>query len=140
MIRVTDNLTVDERAIEERFVRAMGPGGQNDRNEATAVELRFNIASSSLPLAVRDRLVALAGRAVTTDGVLVVVSRAHRSQAENRQSVRARLTLLLQRAARLPDTRRRTRPPKAVRVTRLVSKRCRSAVKRSRQGTAPGED
>lgn len=140
MIQVTDNLAVDDREIEERFVRAMGPGGQNVRNEATAVELRFDIGSSSLPQDVKDRLVALAGRAVTTDGVLVVVSRVHRSQTENREAVRARLTRLLQRAGRVPRTRRPTKPRRAVRAKRLASKRLRGAVKQSRQGTARGED
>ena len=140
MIRVTDDLGLDEREIEERFVRAMGSGGQNVRKEATAVELRFDIGSSSLPQDVKDRLMALAGRAVTTDGVLVVVSRVHRSQTDNREAVRARLTTLLQRAARLPATRRQTRPRRAEREKRLASKRLRGAVKRSRRGSARCED
>ena len=138
MIRLTDDLAVDEHEIEERFVRAMGPGGQNARREATAVELRFDIGSSSLPGDVKERLTRLGGRAVTTDGVLVVVSRAHRSQAENREDARARLTTLLVEAATPPPPRRPTKPRQAVRVERLVSKRLRGAVKQSR--TARGEE
>jgi ribosome-associated protein len=140
MIRITDDLALDEREVEERFVRAIGPGGQNVRKEATAVELRFDIGISSLPPDVKGRLVALAGRAVTTDGVLVVVSRVHRSQAANREAVRARMITLLQRAARVPRTRRPTKPRRVVRAKRLASKRLRGAVKQSRRDTARGED
>jgi ribosome-associated protein len=140
MIRVTDSIALDDREVEERFVRAMGPGGQNVRNEATAVELRFDIGASALPPDLKERLEALAGRAVTTDGVLVVVSRAHRSQPENREAARARLIALLQRAAQAPKTRRPTRPRRAVREERLASKTLRGAVKRSRSRGRRGED
>ncbi len=140
MIRVTESITLDDREVDERFVRAMGPGGQNVRKEATAVELRLDIGASSLPQDARDRLKALAGRAVTTDGVLVVVSRARRSQAENRETARARLVALLQRAAALPKKRRPTKPRRAVREERLSSKKLRGAVKRSRGRSPRGDD
>lgn len=139
MIRVTRAIALGDRQVEERFVRAMGPGGQNVRNEATAVELRFDIGASSLPPDVKERLIALAGRAVTTEGVLVVVSRVHRSQADNRQAARARLMTLLQRAANPPKKRRPTKPRSAVREERLASKKMRAAVKKSRQKRR-GED
>ena len=134
MIRVTEAITVEDREIHERFVRASGPGGQNVNKEATAVELRFDILASSLPPDAKDRLCALAGRGITTDGVLVVVSRVHRSQAQNRDAAHARLVALLQRAAKPPKKRRPTKPPAAVREERLESKKLRGAVKQSRGG------
>jgi len=132
MIRLTGGIVLADREIDERFVRASGPGGQNLNKEETAVELRLDISASSLPPVVKDRLIALAGRAVTTDGVLVVVSRVHRSQARNRDAARARLVALLQEAAEPPKKRRRTKPGPAVRATRLASKKLRGAVKASR--------
>jgi ribosome-associated protein len=137
MIRVTDKLSLDDREVEERFVRAIGPGGQNVRKEETAVELRLDIAASSLPADVKERLRLLAGKAVTTEGVLVIVSRAHRLQAENREAARGRLIALLERAANPPKKRRLTKPSRAVREERLASKKRRGAVKASRR--SPGE-
>ena len=134
MFRVADNITLDDHEVEERFVRAMGPGGQNARREETAVELRFDIGASSLPYDVKGRLVEAAGRAVTTDGVLVVVSRAHRSQADNREAAHARFIALLQQAAKPPKPRRPTRPRRAVREERLAAKKRRGLMKQSRSG------
>jgi len=132
MIPVMQGLTLEDREVDERFVRAIGPGGQNMRSEATAVELRLDIGASSIPPDVKQRLRVLAGRAVTADDVLVVVSRAHRSQAENREAARVRLVDLLRRAGTPPRTRRPTKPRRAVRERRLASKRSRGAVKQSR--------
>lgn len=132
MIQVTDTIVLNDREVEERFVRATGPGGQNINKEATAVELRVDIDSSSLPVEVKERLIALAGRHVTTDGVLLIVSRALRSQAQNREAAQARLVALLKRAAKPPKKRKATRPGRAVREERLISKQRQSAVKRSR--------
>lgn len=132
MIQVTDTIVLNDREVEERFVRATGPGGQNINKEATAVELRVDIDSSSLPVEVKERLIALAGRHVTTDGVLLIVSRALRSQAQNREAAQARLVALLKRAAEPPKKRKATRPGRAVREERLISKQRQSAVKRSR--------
>jgi ribosome-associated protein len=129
---VTNSVGLEDREVKERFVRAKGPGGQNLRNEATAVELRLDIAASSLPSDVKERLILLGGRLVTTKGVLVVVSRAHRSQAENREAARTRLFTLLQRAAKPPKERRATTPAGATREERLESKKWRSAVKHTR--------
>jgi len=133
VLRVSESIALDDSEVEERFVRAMGPGGQNVRKEETAVELRFDIGASSLPPDVKARLVALAGRTVTSDGILVVVSRVHRSQADNREAARARLIAVLQRAAKPPRKRRPTKPRKAVREERLASKKRRGVVKQSRR-------
>lgn len=132
MIRVTDTIVLADRDVTERFVRASGPGGQNVNNEATAVELRVDLARSSLPPDVKERLIALAGRHVTAEGVLALVSRAYRSQAQNREAARARLVTLLKRAATTPKARKATKPRGAVREKRLIAKERQSAVKRLR--------
>jgi ribosome-associated protein len=132
MIRITDTIAIEEREIDERFVRASGPGGQNVNKVATAVELRFDVGASSLPPDVRDRLVALAGRRLTTDGVLLIDSREHRTQAQNREAALARLVSLIQHAAVRPKRRRRTRPTATSREQRLAGKRRRSEVKAGR--------
>ena len=133
---IGDPITVEDRELDERFVRASGPGGQNVNKVSTAVELRFDVRASSLPYDVKDRLMTLAGSRMTGDGVLLIDSREHRTQAQNRDAARARLVALLQHAARRPKTRRPTRPKKAAKEKRLESKRQRSEVKslRSRGG------
>jgi ribosome-associated protein len=133
MIRVTDTVVLGDDDVKERFVRAAGPGGQNINKVATAVELRVDIGRSSLPPDVKERLIALAGRRMTTAGVLVVVSRVHRSQAQNREAARDRLLALLKRAANAPTTRRPTKPRAAGRENRLFTKKRLSAVKRTRR-------
>ena len=132
MIQVTDTIVLSDREIKERFVRSTGDGGQNVSRDATAVELRVDIGKSSLPPDVQDRLIALAGRHVTKAGVLMVVSRAYRSQAKNRDAAHAALVALLKRAAKPPKIRKGTTPSSPAREEMLASKHRQGAVKRSR--------
>ncbi len=133
MIAITDTLTIDDREIDERFVRASGPGGQNVNKVATAVELRFNVRSSSLPDDAKRRLATLAGSRITDDGVLQIDSRAHRTQAQNREAARDRLVELIRKALVRPKKRRATRPSKAAKEQRLTTKKIRSQVKTLRR-------
>ena len=133
MIQITDDIALDEREIDESFVRASGPGGQNVNKVATAVQLRFDArGSSSLPEPVRTRLERLAGARLTKDGVIVIFADRFRTQERNRADALERLVQLIRRAAHIPKPRRATRPTKASKERRLKTKSERSGTKRLR--------
>ena len=136
---MNSTLAPHEGHIVERFVRGAGPGGQNVNKVATAVELRFDVGASALPPAVKARLIALAGNRMTGEGILVLDSREHRTQGQNREAARARLAALMQQAAVQPRKRRATKPSKGERERRLAAKKRRATVKTLR-GKAGGED
>jgi ribosome-associated protein len=134
-LKTLSDYGIDDRDLDERFVRASGPGGQNVNKVATAVELRFDIAASPLPGDMKSRLIALAGRRVVDGHVLLIDSRAHRTQAQNREAARERLVTLLASAERPPKGRRATGPTAAARRRRVDDKKRRGAVKVGRRKT-----
>lgn len=139
MLHVTPTIVIRDHELDERFVRASGPGGQNVNKVSTAVELRFHVAASALPEDVKTRLTALAGKRMTADGVLLIDSREHRTQAGNRAAARARLVTLLRQAAARPKSRKKTRPTRAARERRLAEKVRRARVK-ARRGRVGGDE
>jgi ribosome-associated protein len=140
MIRISDGVAIDEREIEESFVRASGSGGQNVNKLATAVQLRFDVRRSpGLPDAVREMLERLAGRRMTHEGVLVLNARRHRTQQRNREDALERLIDLIRRAATPPVPRRLTKPTAAARRRRLQAKSRRAAIKSLRAAPPPDD-
>jgi ribosome-associated protein len=141
MLTVTKDLVIDESELKESFVRASGPGGQNVNKVATAVQLRFDVQNSpSLPKPVRERLRRLASNRITAEGILILDARRFRTQEQNRQDARERLTALIRQAAQAPKPRRVTRPSQAAKQRRLEGKRRRAMQKRLRSSTAAGEE
>ena len=140
MIRITDQISIDESEIDESFVRSSGPGGQNVNKLSTAVQLRFNVRNSpSLPNDVALRLMRLAGRRMTKDGVLVLIAQNHRTQERNRAEALERLVALIKQAAVRPIPRRPTKPTRASKEKRLEGKKVRSNIKGLR-GKKPSLD
>ena len=133
MIAIGEGLSIDERELEERFILASGPGGQNVNKVASAVQLRFDARGSpNLPEALRQRLERLAGKRLTGEGVIVITAARFASQERNRADARARLFELIRRAAQTPKARRRTRVPAAVKRERLEAKARRASLKARR--------
>lgn len=140
MIRVTDNIIINEKEIKEDFIRSSGPGGQNVNKVATAVHLRFDVRNSpSLPENVRRRLVRLAGRRITNEGILIIKASRFRTQDRNRQDAINRLADLIRKASVIPKPRRKTRPTLLSRKRRMEEKRRRGDIKRARRPIAEEE-
>ena len=141
MIQITPTIAIDEREIHQDFIRASGPGGQNVNKVATAVQLRFDVANATtLPEDVRKRLIRLAGRRITEDGVLIINARRFRTQERNRQDGINRLKEMIRKAAEKPKPRRKTRPPFSSKRRRLATKRTRGETKRMRRTVHSYED
>lgn len=140
MIQITDTISIDESNIQEEFIRASGPGGQNVNKVSSAVQLRFDVRNSSLPSDVRERLTRLAGKRMTEDSILIIEARRFRTQERNRQDVLDRLVALIRKAAEKPKPRRKTKPPLASKQRRLEDKRHRSKIKKTRRFDARSEE
>jgi ribosome-associated protein len=139
-LEITPTLRIDDAELEERFVRASGPGGQNVNKVSTAVQLRFDVGRSrTLTDEVRARLRTIAGSRMTDEDVLVIDARSHRTQGQNREEARARLAEFIRRALVRPKRRRKTRPGAAAKQRRLDSKKLRARTKEGR-GKLRGED
>ena len=134
LIPINCHLFLDDGEIEESFIRASGPGGQNVNKVSSAVQIRFDLSGSrSLPEEVRERLAQLAGRRLTRDGVIVIIAQRYRTQERNRQDALDRLVALIRRAATPPTPRRPTKPSRAAKERRLQAKAKRSAIKELRR-------
>ncbi|HLF72982.1 MAG TPA: alternative ribosome rescue aminoacyl-tRNA hydrolase ArfB [Anaerolineales bacterium] len=132
MLEITPSIKIDERELQLEFTRASGPGGQNVNKVASAVQLRFDVANSSLPEQVKTRLIQLAGQRITTEGVLLIEAKRFRTQEQNREDAIQRFAQLVRRAAARPKLRKRTKPTQASREKRLKAKKERGEIKKNR--------
>ena len=139
-IFITETIFIDERHLEEVFIHASGPGGQNVNKVATAVQLRFDVFHAELPDDVRERFCRLAGKRLSSDGIVIIEARRFRTQEQNREDALKRLIALLQKAAQPPTLRRKTRPSLAAKQSRIENKRHRSGIKRQRRPIARDDD
>ena len=141
MIKITDSIYINESEVKESFIRSSGPGGQHVNKVATAVQLRFNAKNSgNISAEVYNRLRAIAGSKLTEDGNLIIVSREHRSQSQNRRVALEKFISLLQQAAKKQKHRTPTRPSQASVEKRLRNKRLQSEKKKSRRNIDPSAD
>jgi len=141
MIAITPTIAISENEIKLDFIRSSGPGGQNVNKVATAVQLRFDVKNSpSLSNDVRARLVGLAGRKITEDGILIIQARRFRKQERNRQDAIDRLTNLIRKASEKPKARIKTKPTKTSKERLLAAKRHRSKIKQMRRYVSTSED
>lgn len=141
MIYITPTISISEHEIQENFIRASGPGGQNVNKVATAVQIRFHVRNSpSLPDDVRRRLIRLAGKRITEDGLLIIHAHRFRTQKQNRQDAIGRLVDLIRKASERPRTRRKTIPTHASRKRRLNAKRLRGRTKHLRRPISHTEE
>ena len=141
MIKITDSIYINESEVKESFIRSSGPGGQHVNKVSTAVQLRFNAKNSgNISAKVYKRLRAIAGSKLTEDGNLIIVSREHRSQSQNRRVALDKLISLLQQAAKKPKRRKKTRTSRASVEKRLRNKRLQSEKKKSRRNIDPTAD
>ncbi len=134
MMQIDHQLSIRDEELEERFIRASGPGGQHVNKTSTAVQLRWDTSrSTSIPPEVLERLRGVAGNRINRDGVLVITARRHRSREQNRNEARLRLAVLIRRATIAPVARKKTRPSAATRRRRLQDKKRRAATKQLRR-------
>jgi ribosome-associated protein len=141
MIQVTPTIAIGENELQEEFIRASGPGGQNVNKVSTAVRLRFDVLNSpSIPNSVRERLTSLARGRITEEGVLIIDARRFRTQGANRKNAVERLVELIHKAAQEPKNRYKTRPTLGSKVHRLKTKHRRAETKLSRRAMPDGAD
>lgn len=139
MVKITSSIQINDEEIELNFIRSPGPGGQNVNKVSSAVQLRFNVQGSpSLPQDVKQRVIKLAGKRLSTEGVLIIEARQYRSQERNRQAALERLVRLILHASEPPKPRHKTRPTRAAILRRLETKRKRSEIKRMRRAAGIG--